>query len=131
MDHCELFFEVVDESPDSPTQDPLSSSSSIPFDGVTGVTVRLRRGSLRVIGGTSSGGGVECIDRALMDRSVAVIGASLDRRRWPRTSGARTDASEEGAFRWTLPLSGLGEYSPPSQIGGKTVVVPFGLSWLA
>ncbi|KAG0423178.1 hypothetical protein HPB47_001032 [Ixodes persulcatus] len=38
MDHCELFFEVVDESPDSPTQDRLSSSSSIPFDHATGVT---------------------------------------------------------------------------------------------
>ncbi|KAG0442836.1 hypothetical protein HPB47_015571, partial [Ixodes persulcatus] len=38
MDHCELFFEVVDESPDSLAQDPLSSSSSIPFDRVTGVT---------------------------------------------------------------------------------------------
>ncbi|KAG0420544.1 hypothetical protein HPB47_003441 [Ixodes persulcatus] len=38
MDQCELLFEVVDESPDSPAQDPLSSSSSIPFDRVTGVT---------------------------------------------------------------------------------------------
>ncbi|KAG0444260.1 hypothetical protein HPB47_013994 [Ixodes persulcatus] len=44
MDHCELFFEVVDESSDSPAQDLLSSSSSIPFHGVTGVTVRLHRG---------------------------------------------------------------------------------------
>ncbi|KAG0422164.1 hypothetical protein HPB47_001994 [Ixodes persulcatus] len=43
MEHCELFFEVVDESSDSPALDLLSSSSSIPFDGVTGVTVRLRR----------------------------------------------------------------------------------------
>ncbi|KAG0434792.1 hypothetical protein HPB47_018885, partial [Ixodes persulcatus] len=36
MDHCELFFEVVDESSDSPAQDLLSSSSSIPFDGRDG-----------------------------------------------------------------------------------------------
>ncbi|KAG0438282.1 hypothetical protein HPB47_017073, partial [Ixodes persulcatus] len=49
MDHCEVFFEVVDESPDSPAQDPLSSSSSIPFDRVTGVTILdfLRRQGLR------------------------------------------------------------------------------------
>ncbi|KAG0421077.1 hypothetical protein HPB47_003019, partial [Ixodes persulcatus] len=40
MDHCELFFEFVDESPETPAQDPLSSSSSIPFDRVTGVTSR-------------------------------------------------------------------------------------------
>ncbi|KAG0417573.1 hypothetical protein HPB47_005506 [Ixodes persulcatus] len=38
MDHCELFFEVVDDSSDSPAQDPLSSSSFIPFDRVSGVT---------------------------------------------------------------------------------------------
>ncbi|KAG0443412.1 hypothetical protein HPB47_014946 [Ixodes persulcatus] len=43
MDQCELFFKVVDETPNSFAQDPLSSSSSIPFDRVTGVTSRWRK----------------------------------------------------------------------------------------
>ncbi|KAG0411271.1 hypothetical protein HPB47_011599 [Ixodes persulcatus] len=51
MGHCELFFVVVDESSDSPAQDLLSSSSSIPFDGVTGVTaVEIELGVAQVKG---------------------------------------------------------------------------------
>ncbi|KAG0445689.1 hypothetical protein HPB47_018850 [Ixodes persulcatus] len=41
MDHCEIFFEVVDESSDSPAQDLLSTMVSGPFESETWALIRL------------------------------------------------------------------------------------------